>query len=89
MFHNIKTEQDIADDMMDKIRDLLIEHDQLPESDVIQLSVSQKHAFERFKLGDNLLIIGAGGCGKSTLINMIKQKIRQLGETKEEEEVKL
>ena len=77
MFHNIKTEQDIADDMMDKIRDLLIEHDQLPESDVIQLSVSQKHAFERFKLGDNLLIIGAGGCGKSKLVKEFYRYIKK------------
>jgi len=77
MFNNIKTEQDIEDDMMDKIRDLLIEHDQLPESDLVQLSVSQKHAFERFKLGDNLLIIGAGGCGKSKLVKEFYKYIKK------------
>lgn len=77
MFHNIKTEEDIADDMMDKIRDLLIEHDQLPEFETVQLSVSQRHAFERFKLGDNLLIIGAGGCGKSKLVKEFYKHIQK------------
>jgi ATP-dependent DNA helicase PIF1 len=37
------------------------------------LSDTQKTAFELFKNGQNLLILGAGGCGKSHLIKIFKE----------------
>ena len=35
---------------------------------------------------ESYFITGPGGCGKSTLINMIKQKIRELNETDDDDD---
>lgn len=66
-------EESIRDDMMDKIRDLLIDHNKKTGSNIptdysIDLSPSQKRAFIKFKMGDSLLILGSAGTGKSRLV---------------------
>jgi len=60
-------------DMMNKIRDLLIEHNKKTGSNIpteynLDLSASQKRAFIKFKMGDSLLILGSAGTGKSRLV---------------------
>jgi GTPase SAR1 family protein len=66
-------EDSIRDDMMDKIRDLLIDHNKKTGSNIpidysIDLSKSQKRAFIKFKMGDSVLILGSAGVGKSALV---------------------
>lgn len=66
-------QDDIADDMMDKIRDLLVDHNKktgtnIPTEYNIDLSPSQKRAFIKFKMGDSVLILGSAGTGKSKLV---------------------
>ena len=71
--HLYNKEESIRDDMMDKIRDLLIDHNKKTGSNIptdysIDLSTSQKRAFIKFKMGDSLLILGSAGVGKSKLV---------------------
>lgn len=71
--HLYNKEESIRDDMMDKIRDLLIDHNKKTGSNIptdysIDLSPSQKRAFIKFKMGDSLLILGSAGVGKSKLV---------------------
>ena len=71
--HLYNKEEYIRDDMMDKIRDLLIDHNKKTGSNIptdysIDLSPSQKRAFIKFKMGDSLLILGSAGVGKSKLV---------------------
>jgi len=66
-------EESTRDDMMDKIRDLLIDHNKKTGSNIpidysIDLSKSQKRAFIKFKMGDSVLILGSAGVGKSALV---------------------
>ena len=68
-----KKEDSTQDDMMNKIRDLLIDHNKktgtnIPTEYGIDLSASQKRAFIKFKMGDSLLILGSAGVGKSKLV---------------------
>lgn len=66
-------EESVRDDMMNKIKDLLIEHNKQTGSNIpteynLDLSPSQKRAFIKFKMGDSLLILGSAGVGKSRLV---------------------
>jgi len=59
--------------LLENFKELLIEYNNNTGSNIpteynIELSVTQKRAFERFKLGDNLLILGSAGVGKSKLV---------------------
>ena len=59
--------------LLENFKELLIEYNKNTGSNIpteynIELSVTQKRAFERFKLGDNLLILGSAGVGKSKLV---------------------
>lgn len=66
-------QETVEDDMMNKIRDLLIDHNKTTGSNIptdfnLNLSASQKRAFIKFKMGDSLLILGSAGVGKSRLV---------------------
>jgi ATP-dependent DNA helicase PIF1 len=66
-------QETVENDMMNKIRDLLIEHNKKTGSNIpteynLDLSSSQKRAFIKFKMGDSLLILGSAGTGKSRLV---------------------
>jgi ATP-dependent exoDNAse (exonuclease V) alpha subunit len=59
--------------LLENFKELLIEYNNNTGSNIpteynIELSLTQKRAFERFKLGDNLLILGSAGVGKSKLV---------------------
>lgn len=59
--------------LLDKFKDLIIEHNELTGSNIpteydLELSKTQKAAFERFKTEESLLILGSAGCGKSYII---------------------
>jgi ATP-dependent DNA helicase PIF1 len=72
-----KTQEDadavFADNMLDKIRDLLVDHNtktgsNIPTEYSLELSKSQQQAFEKFKSGESMLILGSAGTGKSKLV---------------------
>ena len=44
-----------------------------------ELSIEQKHAFEKFKRGENLFITGPGGTGKTKLIHHLVSYMNQSG----------
>jgi len=78
----IKDESEIADDLISKVRDLLIEHNDRTGSKIEteyspDLSESQKKAFEKFKKGDNILMLGAAGCGKSKAVKEMYKYIKK------------
>jgi ATP-dependent DNA helicase PIF1 len=59
--------------LLDKFKDLIIEHNELTGSNIpteinLELSKTQKTAFDKFKNGDSLLILGCAGTGKSFII---------------------
>lgn len=59
--------------LLHNFKELLVEYNKNTGSNIpteynIDLSTTQKRAFERFKLGDNLLILGSAGTGKSKLV---------------------
>lgn len=71
-FYNTNNEFD-EEKMLEKFKELLVEYNKNTGSNIpteynIDLSLTQKRAFERFKLGDNLLILGSAGVGKSKLV---------------------
>lgn len=77
----IKDESEIADDLISKVRDLLIEHNERTGSKIeteynADLSESQKRAFNKFKNGDNILMLGAAGCGKSKAVKEMYKYIK-------------
>jgi ATP-dependent DNA helicase PIF1 len=77
----IKDESEIADDLISKVRDLLIEHNERTGSKIEteytpDLSESQKKAFEKFKKGENILMLGAAGCGKSKAVKEMYKYIK-------------
>jgi ATP-dependent DNA helicase PIF1 len=68
--------------LLDNFRELLIEYNNNTGSNIpteynIELSLTQKRAFERFKLGDNLLILGSAGVGKSKLVKEFYKYIKR------------
>ena len=83
-----KDDFEIADDLISKVRDLLIEHnektgDNIETEYVPDLSESQQKAFTKFKNGENLLILGAAGCGKSKLVKEFHRYIKKENLNKE------
>lgn len=76
-----KDESEIAEDLISKFRDLLVEHNERTGSKIEteyspDLSKTQKKAFEKFKKGDNILILGAAGCGKSKIVKEMYKYIK-------------
>jgi ATP-dependent DNA helicase PIF1 len=65
-------------DTFDKFRDLIEEYNvDIGANDInmIKLSPDQAKALETFKSGKNLLVIGAGGCGKSRFIKELERYV--------------
>jgi ATP-dependent DNA helicase PIF1 len=88
MYNKVKLEQDYERKMMSVFKDMLTAH--IDESDqdkqkkeqieqsmstMVQLSKEQKKAIELFKKGNNILVLGAGGTGKSEIIREIQYYI--------------
>jgi len=68
-----ETDAAFADNMLDKIRDLLVDHNTKTGSNIpiecsLELSKSQQQAFEKFRSGESMLILGSAGTGKSKLV---------------------
>lgn len=68
-----KTKENDEERLLHNFRELLVEYNKntgsnIPTEYKIDMSITQKRAFERFKLGDNLLILGSAGTGKSKLV---------------------
>lgn len=65
-----------TDTLPQSIRELLGEH---PDFDTESLKIGenlsdiQKKAFEKFKKGDSLLVLGSAGCGKSLLVKTMQE----------------
>ncbi len=76
MYNNVKKEEDKLDVMRDLLEEYLnkdVER-KVPFS-MIELSKQQEKAMKKFKEGENVLIIGEGGTGKSKLIKeLVYQK---------------
>lgn len=70
MFNQNKRDFDKFDKFRSLVEDYNKEHG--IENTFFELSESQKLAFEKFKTGKNLLIIGTAGTGKSALVKEIK-----------------
>lgn len=84
----IKDDDEIAEDLISKVRDLLIEHNERTGDNIeteysAELSKSQKIAFEKFKKGDNILMLGAAGCGKSRTVKEMYKYIKKKDVNKE------
>lgn len=88
MYNQVKLERDYERKMMsvykDMVTDLItdefdnkdqIEKIQHDMSTMVQLSNEQKKAIELFKKGNNILVLGAGGTGKSEIIREIQYYI--------------
>jgi ATP-dependent DNA helicase PIF1 len=69
----IKSNQVVADAYQDMLNDFLGEG--IVKFDE-NLSKMQKVAFEKFKKGENLLIISEAGCGKSKLIKTMEEYVK-------------
>jgi ATP-dependent DNA helicase PIF1 len=77
-----ETDANFADSMLDKIRDLLVDHNKqtgmnIPIEYNLELSETQQTAFDRFKRGDSLLILGSAGTGKSRLVKEFYRYIKR------------
>ena len=69
-------------DLLDKFKDLIVEHNlrtgsNIPTEYTIDLSESQTKAFEQFKKGGPMLILGSAGSGKSKLIKEFYKYIQK------------
>jgi ATP-dependent DNA helicase PIF1 len=65
-------------DTFDKFRDLIEEYNVdigAHDTNLIKLSPDQTKALQIFKSGNNLLVIGAGGCGKSRFIKELERYV--------------
>ena len=76
-----QTDANFADDMLSKIKDLLIDHNSKTGSNIpteydLDLSSTQKNAFDKFKRGESMLILGSGGTGKSRLVKEFYKHIK-------------
>ena len=74
------SQQDYEQQLLEKFKDLIVEHNEQTGSNIpteyeLELSKTQKYAFEKFKRGESLLILGSGGCGKSFLIKQFHKWI--------------
>jgi ABC-type bacteriocin/lantibiotic exporter with double-glycine peptidase domain len=72
---------DNTSNLLEKFKDLIIQHNEQTNSNVpyeynLDLSEQQQLAFEQFKNGKNLLIIGKAGTGKSELIKEMLKFIK-------------
>jgi ATP-dependent DNA helicase PIF1 len=70
---NKENEIDQIDALLEKFKDVISDYNKetganIPTEYNLDLSESQQKAFEKFKKGDSLLILGPGGTGKSKLI---------------------
>ncbi len=59
--------------LLHNFKELLVEYNKntgsnIPTEYKIDLSITQQNAFSKFKMGDNLLILGSAGTGKSKLV---------------------
>lgn len=68
-----ETDAAFADNMLDKIRDLLVDHNtktgsNIPTEYSLELSKSQQQALKFFRSGESMLILGSAGTGKSKLV---------------------
>lgn len=59
--------------LLEKFKDLIIEHNEKTGSNIpteyeLELSKTQQKAFDKFKNGDSMLILGCAGTGKSFII---------------------
>ncbi len=74
-------ESKLENDLMDKYRSLIEDfHQKNNIEDVfIKLSETQKEALQLFKEGENILVLGAGGTGKSKLIQEMCYQVRETG----------
>ena len=71
-----------ADDMLSKIKDLLVDHNNKTGSSIpieynLDLSSTQKEAFDKFKSGESLLILGSAGTGKSKLVKEFYKHVKK------------
>jgi ATP-dependent DNA helicase PIF1 len=76
-----QTDANFADDMLSKIKDLLVDHNSKTGSNIpteydLDLSTTQKDAFNKFKRGESMLILGSGGTGKSRLVKEFYKHIK-------------
>ena len=82
-----ENDADFADSMLDKIRDLLIDHNRetgmnIPTEYDLELSDTQRLAFSKFRSGESLLILGSAGTGKSRLIKEFQKYIKRNDQSK-------
>jgi ATP-dependent DNA helicase PIF1 len=66
------SQQDYEQQLLEKFKDLIVEHNEQTGSNIpteyeLELSNTQKYAFEKFKKGESLLILGPAGTGKSQI----------------------
>jgi ATP-dependent DNA helicase PIF1 len=66
------SQQDYEQQLLEKFKDLIVEHNEQTGSNIpteyeLELSNTQKYAFEKFKRGESLLILGPAGTGKSQI----------------------
>jgi ATP-dependent DNA helicase PIF1 len=77
-----ETDANFADSMLDKIRDLLVDHNRktgmnIPTEYDLELSDTQRLAFSKFRSGESMLILGSAGTGKSRLIKEFQKFIEK------------
>lgn len=72
-------DSDFSENMLNKIRDLLIEQGIPAEYESLNLSKSQDLAFEKFKKGESMLILGSAGTGKSKLVKEFVKYVKVKG----------
>ena len=89
LYNKSREESDaaFADSMLDKIRDLLVDHNRetgmsIPTEYNLDLSDSQKRALQKFREGDSVLILGSAGTGKSRLVKEFYKYIKREEPTK-------
>lgn len=72
----VKTNQVVSDTYQDLLNEYLEENGKDKAIFDENLSKMQKLAFEKFKKGENLLVISEAGCGKSKLIKTMEEYIK-------------
>jgi len=89
LYNRTKNENDadFADSMLDKIRDLLVDHNRetgmnIPTEYDLELSDTQRNAFSKFRSGESMLILGSAGTGKTRLVKEFYKYVKRNDETK-------